>query len=83
MGVCLLAGCGRYRYEAGADAADGPSSPLIDSTPAMLDTPVRISDNDLLASQLPRLSWTGTEFGVVWQDGRAGTNEVYFVRAAP
>ena len=28
----------------------------------------------------PKIAWSGTEFGVVWQDGRGTANEIYFAR---
>ena len=31
-------------------------------------------------SELPSLSWTGSEFGMSWDDGRDGNEEIYFAR---
>ncbi|HUT53895.1 MAG TPA: putative metal-binding motif-containing protein [bacterium] len=31
-------------------------------------------------SWAPSLSWTGSEFGVIWEDNRDGNNEIYFAR---
>ena len=36
--------------------------------------------NDASYSRYPSLSWTGSEFGVSWQDYRDGNYEIYFAR---
>jgi hypothetical protein len=56
-------------YFAGIDAS-GSST---------LGSNVRIT-NDPAFSQAPSLVWTGSEFGLAWQDNRSGTNEIYFTR---
>jgi hypothetical protein len=39
----------------------------------------RITDNPAI-SAAPRLSFTGSEFGVIWYDNRSGNFEIYFAR---
>ena len=36
--------------------------------------------NDSGSSRVPSLAWTGTEYGVSWDDDRSGAMEIYFVR---
>ncbi len=36
--------------------------------------------SDGASSKYPSLFWTGSEYGVSWQDGREGTNKIYFAR---
>ena len=40
---------------------------------------VRITSNPAL-SGFPSIVWTGTEFGVAWEDNRDGNSEIYFAR---
>jgi len=40
---------------------------------------VRIT-NDTASSVYPSIVWTGTEYGVSWQDYRSGDTEIYFTR---
>jgi predicted 3-demethylubiquinone-9 3-methyltransferase (glyoxalase superfamily) len=46
---------------------------------AKIGADVRLS-NDSGQSRNPSLVWTGTEFGLVWQDDRSGNDEIYFTR---
>ena len=41
--------------------------------------------NDPHLSELPSLVWTGSEYGVSWDDWRDGNDEIYFacIRLAP
>jgi len=38
--------------------------------------------SDASYSYIPSLAWTGSEFGVSWQDGRDGNYEIYFARVS-
>jgi hypothetical protein len=51
----------------------------ISSTGSKLGTDIRITD-DTASSFDPSLVWTGSEFGVAWQDGRIPVSEIYFAR---
>jgi hypothetical protein len=46
-----------------------------------IGTDVRVTDA-AGASTRPRLAWSGTEFGLAWQDARDGNEEIYFQRIA-
>ena len=39
---------------------------------------VMVTYNPPFDSIYPSLSWTGTEFGVTWQDSRDNNYEIYF-----
>jgi len=52
---------------------------LVSSADAKLGEDLRVT-NDASSSELPSLSWTGSEFGVSWQDNRDGNVEIYFAR---
>ncbi|HET6278963.1 MAG TPA: putative metal-binding motif-containing protein [Candidatus Polarisedimenticolia bacterium] len=56
-------------YFAGIDAA-GSST---------LGSNVRVT-NDPAFSSAPSLVWTGSEFGLAWQDNRSGSNEIFYTR---
>lgn len=45
-------------------------------------TDVRITNDGALGyvSELPSLAWSGSEYGVAWNDARDGNNEIYFAR---
>jgi hypothetical protein len=43
---------------------------------------VRIT-NDVNDSKYPSLVWTGSEYGVAWEDTREGYQELYFTRIGP
>jgi hypothetical protein len=45
----------------------------------VLVSPTRIT-TDSGASTYPSLAWTGTEYGVTWQDSRTTTYDIYFAR---
>jgi hypothetical protein len=45
----------------------------------MVGTEVRVT-TDAGASTFPSLVWTGTGFGVAWQDSRDGNDNIYFAR---
>jgi hypothetical protein len=51
----------------------------IDAAGVPLGAAVRITLADG-ASSAPSLSWSGTEFGLAWQDDRDGNQEIYFAR---
>ncbi len=52
---------------------------IFDSSGNKIGSDVRISyDTD--NSYKPSLVWTGTEYGVAWQDSRHGNDEIYFRR---
>lgn len=38
--------------------------------------------SDANASYMPRVVWTGAEYGVVWYDGRTSTSEIWFQRVS-
>lgn len=42
---------------------------------------IRIT-SDTNSSQLPRIVWTGAEFGIFWQDDRSGNRETWFQRVS-
>ncbi len=46
---------------------------------ARLDADVRVTADPAL-STTPSLAWTGSEFGLAWQDNRDGNAETYFAR---
>lgn len=46
---------------------------------ALLGTNIRVT-NDPADSQRSSLAWTGSEFGVSWNDNRDGNSEIYFRR---
>ena len=43
---------------------------------------VRVTDDPGVSKQ-PSLIWTGSHFGIAWQDAPGGTPEVYFVALSP
>lgn len=47
--------------------------------PNKIGSDVRIT-NDAAASSWPNITWTGSEYGVVWYDNRTGGTHVYFTR---
>jgi len=52
---------------------------------AICDSPEKLAPdvratNDTAASSYPSLVWTGSGYGVAWQDNRDGNNEIYFAR---
>lgn len=49
-----------------------------DTTGGRIGDEVRVTD-DPGQSRLATLAWTGSEFGITWQDNRSGSEEVYFV----
>jgi hypothetical protein len=53
----------------------------LSSTGAKLGADLRVT-SAAGDSMLPSLAWTGTEFGVSWQDVRDGNNEIYFARVS-
>ena len=52
---------------------DGPSK-IMEEQPVTTD-PAESSD--------PSLAWSGSEYGVAWQDTRDGTSQIYFARVQP
>ncbi len=52
----------------------------VDDTGAALGT-TTISDGTSGDARHPDVVWNGTEYGVVWEDDRDGTLEIYFARA--
>jgi hypothetical protein len=49
---------------------------------APVGSAVRLT-NSVGASRVPRIAWTGSEYGVVWEDERdAGDQEIYFARVS-
>ncbi|MDI7267931.1 MAG: MopE-related protein, partial [Myxococcota bacterium] len=54
----------------------------LDSAGARLDADVRVTAEPDL-STTPSLAWTGSEFGLAWQDNRDGNAEMYFARLDP
>ena len=48
---------------------------------AKLGSDLRVT-NDASYSVFPTLSWTGSEFGVSWDDYRDGNEEIYFARVS-
>jgi hypothetical protein len=51
------------------------------STGPKIKGDVRITSDDTL-TQIPSMSWTGSEYGVSWEDSRDGNREIYFVRVS-
>ncbi|OGP60669.1 MAG: hypothetical protein A2V67_10620 [Deltaproteobacteria bacterium RBG_13_61_14] len=51
----------------------------ISSAGAKIGSDLRVTD-DAHDSEYPSLSWTGSEFGVSWNDRRDGNAEIYFAR---
>ncbi len=51
----------------------------IDASGVKQGSDIRITENDQ-DSCYPSLVWTGTEYGVSWQDSRDGNAEIYFAR---
>jgi cysteine-rich repeat protein len=51
----------------------------IDSSGSKMGSDIRITSNSG-PSFYPSIVWTGSEFGVAWEDQRDGNNELYFVR---
>ncbi len=51
----------------------------INSLGNKIGSDVRIT-NDINDRCFPSLVWTGTEYGVLWQDARNGSDDIYFVR---
>jgi len=51
----------------------------IDSGGTKIGSDIRIT-NDGSSSYNPSLVWTGSEYGVCWQENRDGNYEVYFAR---
>lgn len=54
----------------------------ISAAGAMVGSDVRVT-NATGDSDFPSIAWTGSEYGVVWVDGRDGTDRTYFVRLSP
>jgi hypothetical protein len=46
---------------------------------AILNPPVRLT-NASGYSGFPSIAWSGSDLGVAWEDGREGTDEIYFAR---
>jgi len=66
------------------DYRDDPSYPeiyfaRIDASGNKIGSDVRITNNTG-DSYMPSLVWTGTEYGVSWDDNRSGHYEIYFAR---
>lgn len=51
----------------------------LDSSGNKIGTETRITSNSQV-QRYPSLAWTGSEYGVVWQDYRDGNYEIYFSR---
>jgi hypothetical protein len=50
---------------------------------APVGTAIRVT-NALGTSRVPAIAWSGSEYGVVWEDNRdAGDHEIYFTRLSP
>jgi hypothetical protein len=63
--------------EAGAHAV---SFKGFDESGASFGSDIALSHGTSGASQRPRITWSGSEFGVVWEDSRYGLDEVFFTR---
>ncbi len=50
----------------------------IDSNGTKIGSDTRISVDDTYNSEFPFLVWTGSEYGISWEDGRDGNAEIYF-----
>ena len=65
------------------DAADNPDGEIyllrLDGTGALIGGPVRVTNNAGFKIY-PALAWSGSEYGVCWQDYRDGDYELYFAR---
>jgi len=49
---------------------------------AKIGSDLRVT-SDASDSWTPSLSWTGSEFGISWEDNRDGNYEIYFARVSP
>jgi len=49
----------------------------LSETGALLSANIRVTD-DWGDSQNPSIAWTGSDFGIFWQDDREGNDEIYF-----
>ncbi len=52
----------------------------LNSSGSIIVSERRISDDDAYLSSNPSLVWTGTRYGVTWEDNRDGNGEIYFAR---
>jgi hypothetical protein len=52
----------------------------IDAAGVKIGSDVLITNDDAFDSWYPTVAWSGSEYGLVWQDNRSGENEVYFAR---
>jgi hypothetical protein len=77
----------RRRSAAGTWSAEGPTSGLFDGpqivfgqigTDFIRPTPDDVVTNTPSDSIAPQVVWSGTEYGVAWQDNRDGNEEIYF-----
>ncbi len=50
----------------------------IDANGTKIGSDTRISVDDTYNSEFPFLVWTGSEYGISWEDGRDGNAEIYF-----
>jgi hypothetical protein len=66
-----------------ADERDGQYEmyfALLDATGTKTTGDLPITSDDNLVSDIPSLVWTGSEYGLAWQDARHGATEIYFNR---
>jgi hypothetical protein len=64
------------------DARDGNEEiyfARLDAGGTRIGADVRVT-SDPGSSTAPRLAWTGTEYGIAWEDDRDGNEEIYFAR---
>lgn len=55
----------------------------ISASGGLLGSPAGVTTNTSATAANPRLAWSGTRFGVVWYDNRAGGHRVHFALLDP
>ena len=74
--LLFLTGCGLPGAQ--AKAATGSGAARGDQHPSVFE--VRVTEDDGIYSLFPSTAWTGSEYGIAWQDNRDGMREIYFAR---
>jgi predicted RecA/RadA family phage recombinase len=59
------------------DSSENPYNFAISGSAYLGDVRITNASSD---SSLPSLVWSGSEYGVAWQDSRDGNNEIYYAR---